>query len=98
MSGSGTLSEPFEHIGHQLTGELAGEALNRCGVFLDECGQIGCGLILLAEDVVVVLVENAAVMGGERDGCDDGDDEARRLLRGGVVGERGCGLFQDRAV
>jgi hypothetical protein len=61
-------------------GEVAGEAVDGGWAFVEEGGQIGGGLVLLAEDVVVVLIKNMAVAGLEGDGDDYGDKEAGRLL------------------
>ena len=76
MSRPGYESEPFEDVGHQLPRKFARQALNGSRIFLDERGQVRRGLVLLAEDVVLVLVENFAVVRRERDGGNDGDDEA----------------------
>ena len=90
--------EGFEDVGYEGAGELAGEALDGGGILLDEAGQIGGGLVLLAEDVVVVFVEGFAVAAGEGDGSDHGDEEAGGLLVGGVVGEGRDGFFEDGSV
>src|SRR5208283_981186 len=88
-------SESFQDVGHELAGELAREALDSRRIFLDEGGKVGGCLVLLAKDVVRVAIEDRAVFGGERDGGHDGDDEAGRLLRRGIVGERRRGLFEN---
>ena len=58
-------------------------------------GQIGGGLVLLAEDVVLVLVENLAIAASERDRSHHGNEEAGRLLGGGVVGQRRDVLLEN---
>ena len=67
------------------------------GVFLDEAAEVFGGLVLVAEGDGVVLVEDAAVVGGEDDLGGDGDEIAGGLAGGGVVGEGGDGLGEDGA-
>ena len=62
------------------------------GVFLDEAAEVLGGLVLLAVDDGVVLVEDVAVVGGEDDLGGDGDEIAGGLAGGGVVGEGSDGL------
>ncbi len=89
--------EAFEDVGDEGASEVAGEAFDGGGVFFEECGQVVGGLVLLAEDVVVVFVEDAAIAGDEGDGDVHGDEEAGGLLGLGVVGEGGDGLGEDGA-
>ena len=79
-------------------GEVTGETRYGGGAFVEEGRQIGGGLILLAEDVVVVLVEDVAIAVFEGDCNHYGDEKAGGLLGLGVVGERGDGLGEDRAM
>ena len=51
------------------------------GALINKRGQVSGGLILLAENVVLVLVERLAVAASERDGNHNREEEARRLLR-----------------
>jgi len=97
-SAASELLETFENIGDQGAREVARKALNGRGAFVKVDGQIGSGLILLAKHVVLVLVENAAIAPSELHGNDNGDQEARRLLRRSVVSERRDGFLQNRSM
>ena len=90
--------EAFEDVGDELAGEVAAEALDGGGVFLNEGGEIAGGLVLFAVGVVFVLVEDAAAAVFDGDGDDQGDEIAGGLLGGGVVSEWSGVLLEDYAV
>ena len=90
--------EALYYVGDQGMGEVAGETRYGGGAFVEEGGQIGSGLILLAEYVVVVLVKDVTIAVFEGDCNHYGDEKAGGLLGLGVVGERGDGLGEDSAV
>ena len=54
-------SEPFQNIGHKLPRKRARKPIDGGRVFLDKGRQVGGGLVLFPENVVVVLVENLAI-------------------------------------
>ena len=62
-----TSLQPFEDVGDEGAGKFAGQALFGCRSFVEEGGQVGGGLVLLAERVVLILVEHLAVAAGEGD-------------------------------
>ena len=91
------LWEGVEHVSDEGLGEVAGEAVDGGGVFLDGAGEVLGGLELLAPGEGLVAVEDVAVVGGEGDGGGDADEVAGGLAAGGVVGEGGDGFGEDGA-
>src|SRR5580692_8147064 len=55
------LSETFQHIRHQRPRKVAAEPFQGGRIFLQKGWQVRGGLVLLAEHIVLVLVENLAV-------------------------------------
>ena len=90
--------EALEDIGDELAGKVSAQALHCGGIFLDERGEIACGLVLLTVSVVLVFVEDVAIAIIDSYGDDQGDEKAGGLLSGCVVSKRGGVLLEDGAV
>ena len=89
--------EGFEEVRDEGGGKIVAQAAYGGGVLFKEVGDATRGLVLLTEDVVRIAEEDTLVAVFEDDRCVNGDQEARRLPGGGVVGERHDGLLGDVA-
>jgi len=90
--------QSFKNVGHQCTGEVARDALDGRGTFVEKGWQVGGGLVLAAKDIVLVLIEEFPVAIIDRHGDDQGDEKTRGLLRGGVVGKGSYDFIEDGAM
>src|SRR5579859_3019026 len=90
--------QPLQHIGDQGTREFTRQTLLGRGTLIEKCSQVGGGLVLLTEGVVLVFIEHPAVAIRERNRNHHRNEETGRLLRRRVVGQRRNCLRKDGAV
>src|SRR5215470_14701183 len=82
------LLEPLQHVRNEGSSKILRQAPEGRGVFFKECSEILRDFVLLAKEVCRILVENLAVLGGQRDFKADYYQNAGDPPSRGVIGER----------